>query len=244
MANRPFKSVRGKRMRLTRLDNCGRLPAAGDPNSFLVSDGAITVQYSSVIEDGPEITNRGITGAIIINEKLPNSFKRIGLEITFAGVNPGALSLVSNAEDYMDASGDLTGFTLEEGTIEKWFAFELWTGIAGAMCEEGEEDASGYLLLPFVNAGTIGDITVDGENSINFAMTGAYTRTGNQWGVGPYNVMYDETDAPGPLPTALNSRKHFLATRVGVAPPPMADDLQPMVDAGGLSTTVTTTTTA
>lgn len=239
MANRPFKSVRGKRMRVTRLDHCGRIPAADEPDALLVTEGFISVQYSSVVEDGPEITDRGITGAIVVNEKLPNSWKRIGLEMTFVGVNPALISLVSNGQDYLDAGGDLSGFTLEEGTIEKWFAFELWTGISGTACEEGEEDASGYLLLPFVNAGTIGDITVDGENSINFAMTGAYTKTGNQWGAGPYNVMYDDTDVPGPLPTPLNPRQHFLATRTGVAPPPMADDLQPMVSAGGESTTTT-----
>lgn len=239
MANRPFIPVRGKRIRITRLDHCGRVPNGGDPDAFVVSEGFISVQLSSTTEEGPEITERGITGAIVVNEKLPDSFKRMTMELTFAGVNPAMVPMVSNAEGYFDAAGDNAGFTLSEGEINKWFAFELWTGISGVACDPDEEDASGYMLLPFVNGGTIGDITVNGENSINFSMTGAYTKGGNAWGVGPYHVAYDDASAPGFLPTALSERTHYLMLRTGLAAPPIADDLQPMVTAGTSTTTTT-----
>lgn len=240
MATRTMKPVRGKRIRITQLDNCGRVPAAGTEDAFIVTDGFVSVQLSSTTEEGPEITQRGITGAIVINEKLSDSFKRFTMELTFTGVNPALLPMVSNAKARQNADGDNTGFTIGEGTIEKWFAFELWTGLAGTACQEGEEDASGYMLLPFVQAGTLGDVTVDGENAVNFAMTGAYTRGGHAWGAGPYQVEYGAADEPSVLVEPLDPFDHFYFGFTGLTPPPMADDPQPMVDEGGVSTTTTT----
>lgn len=239
MANRMFVPVRGKRIRITTLDNCGRVPEAGSADAFIVSKGFISAKLSSVVEEGPEITERGIDGSICVSEKSPDSLKRMGLELTFCGVNPALIPMVSNAEGYFDAAGDNAGFTISEGDIEKWFSFELWTGIAGGACDPEEQAASGYMLTPFVQAGTIGDITVDGENAVNFTMTGAYTKGGNAWGSGPYHVVLDGTAEPAFLPTPLNPLTHFLMLRTGLLYPPLADDPQPMVT-GGTSTTTTT----
>lgn len=228
MATRILKPVRGKRIRITRLDRCGRVPAPEAEDAFIVTDGFISVQLSSTTEDGPEITQRGITGAIVINEKLSDSFKRFTMELTFTGVNPALLPMVSNAKSRTNTGGDAVGFTIAEGTIEKWFAFELWTGLSGTACVEGEEDASGYMLLPFVQGGTIGNVTVDGENAVNFVMSGAYTKGGNAWASGPYDIEYGELDAPGPLGTPLDPFDHFYFGYTGLVPPPVADDPQPM----------------
>lgn len=228
MATRILKPVRGKRIRITQLDRCGRVPDPATEDAFIVTDGFISVQLSSTTEEGPEITQRGITGAIVINEKLSDSFKRFTVELTFTGVNPALLPMVSNANARENAAGDLVGFTIGEGTIDKWFAFELWTGLAGAACGTEDEDASGYMLLPFVQGGTMGNVTVDGENAVNFTMSGAYTRGGNAWGAGPFDVEYGDLDAPGPLSVPLDPFDHFYFGHTGLTPPPIADDPQPM----------------
>ena len=93
------------------------------------------------------------------------------------------------------------------------------------MCGEGAEEAGGYLLLPFVQAWVLGDLEIGSENSIDFSMTGAATRGGNGWGVGPYNVLLDPTTppaVPAPLPTALSPADHLLIMDTGLAPPPSA----------------------
>src|SRR3546814_19393235 len=102
----------------------------------------------------------------------------------FCGVDPDLLSVTTNAEPYADYDLENAGFTVAEGTIDKRFSFELWTGLSGRACEPGDEEASGYLLLPFVNAGVLGDIEVTGEDAVTFSMTGAFTKGGNAWGVG------------------------------------------------------------
>lgn len=177
-----FRPVLGKRIRVTRLNEDGSYPAPETEDSFLVTDGFVTVTLSAQIEDGDEIIQKKADGTLCINEMQPSAFKRLNVEITLCGVNPYLLSMISNVEPYFDASGTVIGFTQPEGSITESFAFELWTGLSG------DKSASGYLLLPFVNGGTLGDIEIGNEDAINFSITGAYTKGGNQWGVGPYEV--------------------------------------------------------
>jgi hypothetical protein len=153
----------------------------------------------------------------------------------FCGVNPSLLGLVSNATPYEDYAGDVAGFTVSEGELNKWFALELWLGISGNVCAPGAEEASGYMLLPFVVGGVLGDIAIDGENAVTFSLTGAVTKGGNTWGVGPYNVLMDTTDplvpVPAPLPSALDAYDHLLLIDTAVAPPPESCDPLPVAGA-------------
>ena len=225
-----FTPILGKRIRVTMLDDCGNVPAPGTENAYVATDGFISVNITAETEDGTEIITKKANGQLCVNEKQANSLKRLNLEIEFCGVNPALLALMTNAETYADYEDDIAGITVAEGAINKKFAFELWTGISAGACAPGEE-ASGYLLLPYVNAGLLGDLTVDGENAVTFGMTGAYTKGGNAWGVGPYDVLAD-AGVPAPLPTALDPLDHLLLVSTTVAPPPDACDPSPMPTAG------------
>jgi hypothetical protein len=219
MATRCFTPVLGKRMRITKLNSCGQVPVAATADSVVVTDGYISVQLSAEVEDGAEIITKKASGALCVNEKADDSFKRFTVEIEFCGVDPGVLALTTIAEQYDDANEDTVGVVIPEGTLDKRFALELWTGLAGQECDPDVEEASGYLLLPFVRAGVPGDITVDGENAVTFSLTGASTKGGNGWGVGPYNVMNNADGDPDKLPTALDALDHLLIVLTGVAPP-------------------------
>lgn len=219
-----FAPVLGKRLQVTQLDDCGAVIVG--TSEYVATDGFVTVTLSSEIEEGTEIIQRNASGALCVNEKMADSFKRFTVEIDFCGVNPSLLSIVTNAEPYEDHAGDIAGFTVPEGEITKRFAFELWTGLSGQACLPGEEtdEASGYLLLPFVQAGTLGDITIDGENAVTFQLTGAYTKGGNGWGTGPFLRLRDEEGDPAVLPTALDPYDHLLLIDTALAPPPVACD--------------------
>lgn len=228
MATHCFAPVLGKRIRAVTLDACGGVPASGTADSMVVTNGFISVTLSSQVEDGTEIITKKADGSLCVNEMTNPSFKRFTVEIEFCGVDPGLLSVVTNANIYDDYIGDPIGFTVPEGTIDGRFSFELWTGLSGAACASGDEEASGYLLLPFVASGVLGDITVDGENAVTFSMTGAFTKGGNTWGTGPFNVMLDGSNNPAPLPTALDPSDHLLMIEVGLAPPASVCGLQAM----------------
>jgi len=252
MANECFIPILGKRIRVTNLDSCGNLPAAGTADSVVATDGFITLTLSSQVEDGAEIITKKADGSLCVSEKLSPSFKRFNVEITFCGVNPALLAMMTNAETYEGYTVDeLIGFVVAEGTIEKAFAFELWTGLSGEACPTGAAFSGGYSVLPFVQAGVLGDLTVDGENAVSFSLTGAYTKGGNQWGTGPYNVLEDDGGDPAPLPTALDALDHLLLIKTTLAPPASDCDPLPMppyiatvvpgtgVEAGGTATVIT-----
>lgn len=222
MATHCFIPLLGKRIRVTPLDSCGAIPTGAE---YVATDGFVTVTLSSEVEEGTEIIVRKASGALCVNEKMADSFKRFTVEIDFCGVNPSLLSIVSNAVPYEDG-GDVIGFTVPEGEIAKWFSLELWTGLSGAACEPGAEEASGYMLLPFVVAGVLGDIEIGGEDAITFSLTGASTKGGNAWGVGPYNVVMGGVgdNTPSPLPVAVDAFDHLLMIDTALAPPPEACD--------------------
>ena len=228
MATHCFAPVLGKRLRAFTLDACGAVPASGTEDAMVVTDGFISITLSSQVEDGTEIITKKADGSLCVNEMTNPSFKRFTVEIEFCGVDPGLLSVVTNANIYEDYAADPIGFTVPEGTIDGRFSLELWTGLSGAACASGDEEASGYLLLPFVASGVMGDLTIDGENAVTFSLTGAFTKGGNQWGTGPLNVMFDDNGDAAPLPTALDPLDHLLMIEVGLAPPATACGLQPM----------------
>lgn len=216
-----FIPMLGKRIRVTELENNGGIPEDGE---YIATDGFITVNLTAEVEDGTEIIVRNASGNLCVNEKKSDSFKRFTLEIEFCGVNPSLLAMVTNAMPYTDAAGEVAGFTVPEGSIEKAFALELWTGLSGVVAGAPGEEASGYLLLPYIRAGVLGDITIDGENAVTFSVTGSATVGGNSWGVGPYEVVKTSLGAPSKLPTALDALDHLLLVDTALAPPPSACD--------------------
>lgn len=223
MATHKFIPIQAKRARVTSLDKCGKVTA--ESRSY-TSDGFISLNLSSEVEDGVEIITRKFTGSLCVNEKSADSFKYFSMEAEFCGVDPSLLAIVSNAKTYHDAARDPNGFTVAEGTLSKAFALELWIGLAGQSCGEGSEEASGYLLLPYVQAGVIGNIEFGNEDAMTFSLSGARTKGGNAWGKGPHNVVYGTGKTPSPLPTALDPSDHLLLMDTALAVPAISSELE------------------
>jgi hypothetical protein len=216
-----FKPIFGKRIRVSKMDaSCHAV--TGGSCAEINTDGFISLSLSSETEDGPEIITRKASGALCINHKSPDAFKRFTLEMEFCGVDPDLLSFMTNMTAYPDWAGNVTGVTAYEGTVDQKFGLEVWTGLAGGdgPTGAGVVEASGYVVLACVNAGVLGDITIDGENEVSFTMQGAYTVSGNAWGVGLHNVTL-HNGVPALLPEALLPTEPLLITQTGVAPPPI-----------------------
>src|SRR3546814_9780692 len=94
-----FIPVLGKRIRATALDECGNLPASGDLESVVATDGFISLTLTSEIEEGTEIITRKADGSLCVNERTSDSFKRFTLEMEFCGVDPDLLSLTTNRSE-------------------------------------------------------------------------------------------------------------------------------------------------
>jgi hypothetical protein len=235
-----FPVLNGRRLRLTRLDGCGR-PVYG-PDSVVVTKGFISVALTATINEGQAVVVTLADGTDFINQPGVASLSGYGVVVTLAQVEPDAVSIGTGQEVYADYNGDTVGFTVSKDitAVDTAFALEMWMGSPTDDCAEGAEGSFGYLLLPFVQGGVLGDFTVENA-AVNFVISNANSKSGTTWGVGPYNVMMDDV-TPSPLPTPLTSSDFLLLVQVGVAPPEPFCGARPLLDPTDAALTSTTAT--
>jgi hypothetical protein len=214
--------IRGRALRVTRLDGCGA--AVPGSKSTVVSKGFISVGLTANTEEGEEIRVTNANGDLCISDTPAPKFTGYELEINLCGVDPDMIALftgnqiVYNEETVPEAVGFRVNSSVD--LDNSGFALELWTGVAGDACAGGTQ-TYGYMLIPFVKGGILGDFTVE-NGAVNFIISGAQSKDGTAWGVGPYDVVLDGSDVPGPLATALDDSDHLHVQVTAVAPPTAA----------------------
>lgn len=228
--------VKGRRIRVTRLDSCGR-PVYGE-DSQAVSKGFVTVSFTANTTESDEINVTNAAGEVCIYEASVQQLVGYGIEIQFCGVDPDMLSIVTGQPVVLGWDGDtVIGFDVDtkiELSAVNW-GFELWMGAptGNACATEGAQGSFGYLLLPFLSGGILGDFTVENA-AVTFTVTGASTKDGNGWGVGPYNdIMLGNqtpTPLPGPMPTPVSSSTALRLIEVDLLPPEPVCGSRPLLD--------------
>lgn len=214
-----FSLVRGRVMRVTRLDGCGARVLG--PDSQVTSDGFISVALTANTDDGTTISVTNAAGKICILDEPCPLFTGYSVDVEFCGVDPALVQLMTGQPIVTDAAGNVgTGFRMNTDidACLSGFALEVWSSVPAAACDLNVGAAYGYFLIPFLKGGIIGDFTI-GNDAVNFTMTGANSKDGSAWGVGPYDVTRDTTSVPGPLNTAIDPADHLHVELVTVAPP-------------------------
>lgn len=220
-----FSLVRGRRMRVTRLDGCGA-PIEG-VCSTVVTEGFVSVAMTANSEEPEEVTVTNAGGKVCVKDPLPPEFTGFGVEITFCEVDPDLYEIVTGQTVVMSSDTVPVPVGFQVGTdvdlSASGFALELWSTVPGQACT-GAGGNFGYILLPFVQGGIIGDFTIENA-AVSFVITGANSKDGNSWGVGPYNVVMGGVDGtvPSPLKTAIGPYKHLHVERTTLAPPEATD---------------------
>lgn len=239
--------VKGRRIRLTRLDACGR-PVYGE-SSTVVSKGFISVAFSANTNDGNEINVTNANGDTCIYEPAVPTLTGYGIEIAFCDVDLDLFALVTGNPVVEDADGNVIGFDIDVDTdlAGQGFALELWAGVANgdACATSGAQGSFGYILIPFAQGGIVGDFTVEND-AVTFTLTGANTKKGNAWGVGPYNdimLQGSPTPAPGPMITAIGSSVALRLIETDVNPPEAQCGTRPLLDPTVEAITAVTGTT-
>jgi hypothetical protein len=229
--SRCFSPVRGRAMRVTKLDGCGR-PVFGD-GSVGVSDGFVSVAFTANTDEGDEINVTNAAGKVCVREVPCPTFLGYGIEIEFCNADPALFALLTGQEPVVDADGVAVGFRVNSdiSACDSGFALEVWTGVPGVACDETTSpDAvpGGYLLLPYLQGGIFGDFTIEND-AISFTVTGAATKTGSGWGVGPYDVTRN-ANVLAPLGAPIANGDHLHVQYTDVAPPPAYCGTQPLLD--------------
>lgn len=228
---RRLTPVRGRSMRATRLDNCGRV-VIGEYNQA-ISEGIVTVAFTANTVDTEEINVPNFAGKRCVFEPTITELAGYSIDITFCNVDFEMFEIITKQTLVFDANGSVVGLEVDTKTktVEEGFALETWTGSQGAdVCEDPDAEGEfGYLLLPRLTGGIVGDFSVE-NGAVNFVISGANTREGNQWGNGPYAVEMDELGDAGPLFQAVSRTAALRMQVVTVAPPTDSIGARPVLN--------------
>jgi hypothetical protein len=216
-----FSLVRGRVMRVTRLDGCGGVVLG--PDSQVVSDGFVSVALTAQTDEGTAISVTNAAGKVCISDEPCPTFTGYDISVEFCGVDPALIDIMTGQPTVKDSSDVAIGFRMNTAVdaCDSGFALEVWSNVPSALCAPGQEGSFGYFLVPFVKGGIIGDFTI-GNDAVNFTLTGAKSKDGSAWGVGPYDVTRDDSSVPGPLLVAIDPNDHLNMELTTIAPPDAA----------------------
>lgn len=223
--------VNGTRLRVTRLDSCGRIQY-GD-NMVGVSESFVSVAAKAATTATNAVNVTNANGKTLVTVPAETSFSNYGLDIVFAQIDPELFSLITGQAVTYDAHGNPDGFVIDSSVslTGQGVAIEVWAGSpSGDACDDASAEGSfGYVLYPFVQGGIVSDHTI-AAGAINFTLAGATTRNGAAWGEGPYKVMVGADGNPAPLNAPLTASTHELFKVVGITPPAATLGLRPLLD--------------
>ena len=214
-----FPLVRGRVMRATRLDECGRIKTGAV--SAITTDGFVSVALTANIEEGEEITVVNAAGRTCVRDTAVPTLTGYGVAITFCDVNPDLYAMMTNQKVVYDSDGLAVGFRVNSAVdISKAnFALEVWSNVPGVACDTGTSGgAYGYTLIPFISGGVLGDFTFE-NGAVSFTLQNANSKDGNAWGTGPYNVANGAAGVASKLLTALDTKDHLHVQFTTIAPP-------------------------
>jgi hypothetical protein len=183
MATSILKSIKGKTVRLTRLDECGNVVT--DSCTTVVSDCFVSVTLSGEFEAGDEYVQKNAWGELCVNSKDPDVLKRVNVSIEFAELNPDALDILTNANPVI-SGGDTIGASYGTDPNYSSFALEVWTKRTGVDCTVGSSREWGYFVIPWVRNGKIdGDIAIQ-NGVLTLTIMGEGFPAPASWDDGPY----------------------------------------------------------
>lgn len=215
-----MKLLRGKKVRVTKLDGCGNVVLG--PDSVVESSGFITLGLTANTFTGTTITQENANGDQCINDVPTPKFINFTVVLTMCGVDPNIVNLMTaNPLVYNDAATPEAygiDITSDAPVDDNGFAIEVWSGTASDACSDAGDLEFGYGLLPFVQGGVIGDQSWE-NGALNFSVNGAVTKDGNAWGVGPYDVEIDDSGADSPLLQPMGTKTHQRIISTFLPPP-------------------------
>lgn len=216
MAALCISPIKATVMRLVKLDSCG-VPVTGASSAVIVQDGFISIAASPQYDTGDEFTQKTANGTLCINQKDPDSFQRVDLEMTWCVMDPDALTLLAG-ERLLTTGSPVTGtgVVFGEGVNAIHYSLEVWQPVSGAgACTSS--GAQQYVYWAFMNVGngSVGDFTFENA-AFSFVTSGSTFSASPLWGSGPGTAgpWIDQT-----TPQKVMAGDHYLYNVTTVAPP-------------------------
>lgn len=241
MQTKRVSFLRGKRMRATLLNGAAQ-PLVGD-SSVVTTKGFITLTMTSNTEEGEAVNVVNAGGETCISEAPVPTWTGVAVEAEFCDVDFSLFEILTGQEVVLDADGVAVGITestdVDMAAVK--FALEMWMGASTtAAPATGSEGFYGYVLLPHLSGGVIGDVSL-ANGAITFTITGMQTKNGSAWGAGPHKVEL-VGGVPAVLSTPMKANDHRRIQIVEVAPPTVYSGATPLLDSTDPAVTSVTMT--
>lgn len=220
--------LRSKRMRATLL-NAAAQPLVGD-SSVVTTKGFVTLTMTSNTEEGEAINVVNASGETCISEAATPTWTGVAVEAEFCDVDFSLFEMLTGQEVVLDSDGVAIGITestdVDLSAVK--FALELWMGAStSATPATGSQGFYGYVLLPHLGGGVIGDVTLQ-NGAITFTISGMQTKNGGNWGAGPHKVQL-VGGVPAVLSTPMKANDHRRIMITEVAPPAVYAGATPLL---------------
>lgn len=213
MASRCVSPIKARVMRIVKLDSCGN-PVTG-AGSVVVSSGFVQIEVEPEYEEGTEYIVRNANDELCVNEKSPNTLKRVNLTMDFCQIDPDAV-VIMTGERLLQATGGPpvtgTGVAFGEGQLTTRFSLEVWQPVAGTGGCTGGVEQFVYWAFPNVGNPQIGSFTLENA-ALTFSVEADTKAASSSWGDGPGSGA---SYIPG---TAIATDEHFAFNVVALAPP-------------------------
>ncbi len=231
-----MKSIKGRVMRLTALDECGA-PLYDSALGTITTTGFISVSWEHEVEAGTEHTSQNAWGDFEISELDAPRTKWLNLGMDMCEVDPETLVMLSGAVANFE-TGDMIGAFFDDNANVNAFAVEVWTRATGQACDANGTPLWGYFASVYVKNGQIaGGGTIENGpmnlelsgNGFGAAENGA--SPGNSlWQTGPHG------DAPTVNPWPVGAFRYIGIT--DVQPPAVTNGARAIVLATGATESV------
>jgi hypothetical protein len=210
------------------LNGCG-IPITGAEGAVAVTDGFVSVSLTANINEPEEVEVKNAAGQTCVRDAGCSEFVGYNVDITFCNVDPNLFSMLTGQDVVADASGNAIGFRMnsKKKACDSGFALEMWAGSQSAdACDPAQNAAGvgqfGYVVLPFLRAGVIGDFTIENA-AVTFTVSGGQTLDGNSFQKGWYPVFNGSTADAQKFHEALDSNDHLAVAFTTLAPPDNTD---------------------
>lgn len=222
MATECFVPIRVPGIRATKLDSCG---AVDDTScSSVTTSGVITITIEKEVVERQGDPQLNANGDICDDTTKAEQRRWYNVTVEFCRVDPQLINLMTGEPLVLDdaLTPNIVGFRTRRGSVNLAnFALEWWTGLGGdTFCVNGVQQY-GYALMPFLTEGVMTIPTFQNDRA-NFSVV-ARTHFDSQWGVGPYNVIVNQSGPnaglPGPLLSAITADDDFHIQLTELPPP-------------------------
>lgn len=202
MANWSSYSLHCVAFRVCRLAADGSTPADVGSGSMYVSDKLMKIEFNPEMDEGPEVANRGASGAMIQTFKLPDLLKRMNMTVQ-VGTGDPELEYIMSGGDVLTSAASALSAMGALGSSTATSGGSLAAGTYGykvsALSQYGETAASAEKTQ--VTTGSTSTVTLTWSTVTDAVGYRIYGRTSG----GPWRVISQIAQAASPTYTDLGT---------------------------------------